>query len=71
MKKIIAMFAVLATCAFANAQGLASHPDARNDRMPSTQTERSAHHVGKRAHHHRAKHHHHGRKHHQKKHNKM
>jgi hypothetical protein len=44
MKKIIAMFAILAAASLAQAQGIPGHPDARNDRMPSTQSEQHAEH---------------------------
>lgn len=70
MKKFIAMFAILAASSLAQAQNMGAppnHPDARNDRMPSSSAvhERS-HVVGKKAHHHGKKKHHHRKHHHAK-----
>lgn len=70
MKKVIAMFAVLlATSGVVQAQNtnlLADHPDARNDRMPSSYSvENHNPRVIKKSHHHaKARHHRHHRKHH-------
>lgn len=68
MKKILALLALIAASAVAQAQPLAGHPDARNDRMPSaTVAEHHNSHAYKRAAHHRARHHHHRKhKHHHK-----
>ena len=62
MKKFIALFALLAAGSLAQAQNSgapANHPEARNDRMPSSYNVRDNHHrVGKKVHHHGKKHHH-------------
>ncbi len=67
MKKLIALFAILAASSLAQAQNLgapANHPEARNDRTPSSYSVNDNHHrVGKKVHHHGKKKHHH-RKHH-------
>ena len=66
MKKIIALFAILAASSLAQAQNLgapANHPDARNDRTASSYATNDNHHrVGKKVRHHGKKRHH--RKHH-------
>lgn len=62
MKKLIALFAILAASSLAQAQNLgapANHPEARNDRTPSSYAVKDNHHrVGKKVHHHGKKHHH-------------
>ena len=70
MKKFIALFALLAAGTVAQAQNLADHPNARNDRMPSdVAAQQAGSHAYRRADHRGAKHHH--RKHHRKHHHKM
>ena len=62
MKKLIVLFALLAAGSLAQAQNtgaLANHPEARNDRMPSSHAvSDNRHRVGKKVHHHGKKHHH-------------
>ncbi len=73
MKKFIALFAILAASSLAQAQNLgapANHPEARNDRMPSSYSVDDKHHrVGKKVSHGK-KAHHHGKKHHHRKHHR-
>ena len=70
MKKFIALFALLAAGTLAQAQNLADHPNARNDRMPSDAVaQHDGAHAYRRADHHRVRHYH--RKHHRKAHHKM
>ena len=67
MKQLIALFAILAASSLAQAQNMGAptnHPEARNDRTPSSYAANDNHHqVGKKAHRHGKKKHHH-RKHH-------
>jgi hypothetical protein len=72
MKKFIAVFAILAASSLAQAQNmgaLADHPEARNDRMPSSyvandshpKASKKAHYHGKKMHHRKHHHHHHAK----------
>lgn len=62
MKKLLAAFAVLAASSMAQAQTLAAHPDARNDRAQIVEVADHGPRAYRRADHRRARHHH--RKHH-------
>lgn len=64
MKKLIAVFAVLAASSLAQAQNLGNHPDARNDRVPTAQGAEQGSRAYRRAEHRRMKHHRKHRRHH-------
>ena len=66
MKKLIALFTILAASSLVQAQNTgspANHPEARNDRTPSSYAVHEENHrVGKKVHQHGKKVHHHGMK---------